>query len=136
MSKEKIVNIDGLDVKFVKFNPSIGLPILSRLQAMLGGAIVKLASGAMGSESEQIAVIADALDEITKRVDPKDLQRFFSDVITSGYIFINGNKITHIDDLAGFEDSDPYYLIIMLVKEQLTLSFGGFLKKFTTAQGS
>jgi hypothetical protein len=103
---------------------------------MLGGAIVKLASGAMGSESEQIAVIADALDEITKRVDPKDLQRFFSDVITSGYIFINGNKITHIDDLAGFEDSDPYYLIIMLVKEQLTLSFGGFLKKFTTAQGS
>jgi hypothetical protein len=136
MSKEKTVNIDGLDVKFVKFNPSIGLPILSRLQSMLGGAVVKLASGAMGSESEQVAVIAEALDEITKRVDPVDLQKFFSDIITSGYIFVNGNKVTHIDDLAGFEDSDPYYLIVMMVKEQLTLSFGGFLKKFITAQGS
>ena len=127
--REKTLQIDDLDIRLVKFSPSIGMPILTRLQNMLGGSIVKLASGMGQSENGQIDVMASAIDDITNRVKPEVLQQFISDVITSGFVFINGEKITHIDDLGMYEDSDPYYLAVMILKEQLTFSFGGFLGK-------
>jgi len=134
--KEKTLKIDGLDVRLSKFSPSVGMPLLARLQNMLGGSVIKLATGMSHSAEEQIDVMADVIDDITERVSPEILQKFINDIITSGYVFINGNKITHIDDLGMFEDSDPYYLALMITKEQLTFSFGGFLGKFLGNQGS
>ena len=136
MSKEKILQIDGVDIRLVKISPSIGLPLTARLAKMLGGSMVKLASGMGKSEKAQIGVMSSAIDDIAERVEPEELYGFINDVVTSGFVFANGNKITHIDDLGMFEDSDPYFLALMITKEQLTFSFGGFLGKLVANQGS
>ncbi len=136
MKKEKTLQLDGLDIRLVKFSPSVGMPVLAKLQNMIGGSIIKLAGGMSGKESEQAELMAGVIDDITERVGPEQLQSFIEEIVTSGFVFINGDKITHIDDLAMFEDSDPYYLALMITKELLTFSFGGFLGKFLASRDS
>lgn len=132
---DKTINIDGITVRLFKFSPSAGLPILSRLQNMLGGSVLSMVSAVGKSDAEQAKVMADALDSIVERVAPEKVTKFITDVVCSGFVVVNGVKVGHLDDLA-IEDCDPFYLALMITKEQLTYSFGGFLGKFLQKQGS
>jgi hypothetical protein len=136
MSKEKIIKIDGVEVRLVKFSPMIGMPILARLQNMLGGSIVNMAGGMKASQEDQLKIIGETIDSLSDRVPPEKMSAFIEDVLTSGFIFIGGQKVTHIDDFGAFDDSDPYYVMVMTLKEQITFSFGGFLGKFMAGQNS
>lgn len=132
----KTIDIDGSRVDLTKFSPSMGLPILSRLQNMLGGSVLSIAGGAGKDDSEQLNVVADAIDDIVGRVEPEKITAFVQDILTSGMVAVDGKRLTHIDDLAVSEDKDPYYLALMITKEQLQFSFGGFIKKLMGGQVS
>ena len=130
MAKRKTVDIDGKTFEIVKFSPSQGLPLLARLQGAIGGSIFKLAKQG-GTDDEKMDMIAQAIDTICERLPPEKLQALIVDMVCSGCVVHNKHRIEHIDDLSeGEEDeSDPYYISLILFREIVQFSFGSFVKK-------
>jgi hypothetical protein len=127
--QDKTVTIDGVECKLFKLTPSKGLPILAKLQKMAGGSVFELIEASQ-DKNRIYQIIGTAIDKLSDRNSAEDVQALISSVLTSGTIFVQGNKLNHLDDLAAFEDkTDPIFLMISLFKEQICYSFSSFLEK-------
>jgi len=124
----KQVRCGSVTLDIERMNVSDGLKILARLQAAIGGSIFQIAKGVGKGEDEQVAALASAIDSFTARVTPEEVFSIVNDVLTSGTIFINGTRVSHIDEMGGF-DEDPYTIALFAFREAVQLNFSGFIKK-------
>ncbi len=132
--RQTTVQIDGTTVELTKFSAAPGFKMMARIIKLLGGSVLEIAGGMGKSEEDQAKAMGAAIDNIMSRTEPDDLYALVSDLVCGGFTVINGKKVTHLDDLGALgDDTDPFYLGMMIAKEQLMFSFKGALGKLLAA---
>ena len=134
--REQNVTIDGVPVTLIKMSAAPGFKMLARLTRILGGSLMDAAASAGKSKEEQATAFGDVIDGIVAKTTDDQLYNLINDTLCGGFVAVGGKKLTHLDDLGAIEDSDPFYLGLMIFKEQMIFSFGPAIKKLMGAQTS
>ena len=130
MAASKDLHIDGLNIKLVRFNAGAGTLILAKIQNAFGGALMKMAQSSNATDEQQLEIIGQSLDALGDRLPPEKMHKLIQEVLCGGNVYINGTQLNSLDQLDMYhENTDPYYLTIVLFKEMVTFSFGSFIKK-------
>ncbi len=119
----------------MKFTAAPGFKMIARITKLVGGSVLELGKSMGKDTGGQVSAFGEVIDGIMARTSADQLFSLVNDIICSGFVTVNGTKIAHMDDLGQFEESDPFYLGMIIAKEQLTYSFGDAIKKLIS-QGS
>ncbi len=113
----------------MKFTAAPGFKMIAKITKLVGGSVLELGKSIGKDTGGQASAFGEVIDGIMARTSADQLYSLVNDIVCSGFVTVNGKKITHMDDLGQFENSDPFYLGLMIAKEQLTFSFGDAIKK-------
>lgn len=140
MSKSKKLEIDGLKVKIIKFNPMKGGILLGTTMAMFSTVLKDIVSALEKDlpEAEQMEVFIGAIQGLFERNTPEEVMKYIESIVVGDYIIIEGKKVTHLDDLEAMagEDGDGLHLMTQLVAESIKFNFSKFLGKLVPALNS
>ena len=128
MSKELNIQIDGHDVKIIKFPATKGIMFSTKVHKLLGGSIMELANGAGGDDGEQMIAFGKALDKIAERNSVEDYLEFIKFTLTTGSVIVDKQKLNHIDELEQHDDIDAMVFAMKIVIESIKFNLSGFGK--------
>ena len=138
--KSTEIQIDGLKVKIIKFNPMKGGILLGTTMAMFSTVIKDIITALEKdlSEAEQLEVFIGAIQGLFERNTPKEVMEYIESIVVGEYVIIEGKKVTHLDDLESMagEDGDGLHLMTSIVAESIKYNFSKFLGKLIPALNS
>jgi len=131
MAKELNTEIDGHEVTILKFPATKGIEFSTRVHKLLGGSIMELANGASGDDAEQLLAFGKALDAIAERNSVESYLEFMKFTLTTGFVFVDKQKLNHIDELEQHEDIDAMVFAMKIMVESIKFNLSGFGKLMT-----
>jgi len=131
MAKELNTEIDGHEVTILKFPATKGIEFSTRVHKLLGGSIMELANGANGDDAEQLLAFGKALDAIAERNSVESYLDFMKFTLTTGFVFVDKQKLNHIDELEQHEDIDAMVFAMKIMVESIKFNLSGFGKLMT-----
>jgi uncharacterized protein with von Willebrand factor type A (vWA) domain len=119
--KEKNISIGTVNAIVYKLPFGQSVKVVDKMRKLFAP-VMKAMAATGKSENDQLEALADAIGEAMTSMEDGALTGFIEEVLTSGFVAVNGRKISSLGDLDAIEDEEPLYVGLELVKEQIQFS--------------
>jgi len=130
MLKSVKVTLLGKKVTITKLSAHNALRAHGKVLRFIAPAVGNIADGMGKGDEAQAEQLSSAItNAVGNAQDMEEIITFIDECITGGDVVLDGNRVTHLDDLEIFEDVDGSELMYAIFAEWVKLNLGGLIKK-------
>jgi len=122
--------IETKQVDITKLSAHNALRVHAQVIKFISGSVNEIVKGIGKDDVAQAEYLGSAVSKaFSDNGSVEELISFITSNLTDGNVIVDGQRVTHLDDLERFDDVDGSELMYAIFGEWVKLNLGGMLKK-------